>query len=585
MGKKKNAISDSMPRAFELPLQSTTDDGWTLLRQCWKESTLLANWCIQQMQKVDAGRLPGMTFEECLKGYVPPDLFGNLVGREKEGRGRKDKNKILPVIPRQYPGTEFFIGAKTSANAIIQQVSKKYLADRMDVLWLMKKSFPRYRTFGWPVDPAGWSLTMKPRSNDNKPKDERGWRARCKDGSFRLPWVQELLDENGELPDYCLGRTIDGKNCLNTNASEEEKAKAKECLKPAWLDDSGRPHIVVTLPTGCNRKSGTDDNEDSESSEGGKTILRLRGGPEFARQMAQFRQIVRGDLPRRQVQIRWKPCSESHHRPTCRLNGQPGRVMVKMVADLPVREKPGGRTIVLMTDPNAFWVAWLDGQKAWVLNNDHFVRTTKRYEESLCRIRCIEWRRERLEKPRVVIAHEKHLRQLQRMSQDAKAERRIRGNRDEKQLIRLKKMADKDRRRLDSFTHEVAANLVNFAIRQGVGEIWYLDRDKGFISKFPWFELHLKLKDKCKANGIDLASESDGESSTNNQPDGPNEDGQTNDESPSNPLPASGNGQMIESRSEEDDVWIRVDRLREMAALRVISARKRSGSHPAVTVP
>ena len=53
-------------RAFELPIHKIERvdgfdvDGWTLVRECWEHSTILANWCVQQLIKHDVIVLEGM---------------------------------------------------------------------------------------------------------------------------------------------------------------------------------------------------------------------------------------------------------------------------------------------------------------------------------------------------------------------------------------------------------------------------------------------------------------------------------------------------------------------------------------------
>lgn len=296
----------------------------------------------------------------------------------------------------------------------------------------------------------------------------------------------------------------------------------------AGFDDAGRPWVEVNLPSGTPRKPV-------------HARLHLRGGPEFGRQMALFRRLVDGALPRKQLVVRWQRCSESCHRPTRRVGGVPGRVMVKMVADLPAGDRPGGRTLVLLTDPAAFWVAELDGRAAWVLNADHARRGVARHGE--------------------------HLRVLQRLSEDAKAERRLGSNRAQKQQARLEVVCHKDRNRLASWTHETAAHLAGFAARQGVGEVLYLDRDRGFCPRFPWFELHTKLAAKLEAAGIAFYSES-------------------------SLLRQGGGGRLTDAvevadiePTAEDGKWERIARLREAATGRLAAARKRKGSHPAVSAP
>ncbi len=298
-----------------------------------------------------------------------------------------------------------------------------------------------------------------------------------------------------------------------------------QAWRAARLDRNDRPCVEIVLPS-----------QEFALPDGG-VGLRLRGGAEFGRQMALFRQVAEGRLPRLQLVIREQRCSSSCHRP--RLMGrEDSRVMVKMVAHVSARKRPGTRPLVLLTDPHAFWVAELDDKRAWVLNNDHFRRGLAR--------------------------HSRYLRRLDRIAQDGKAERRIQNQRFDAAQQRIEDMARKDRRRLDSWTHESAAHLVGYAQRQRVGEVLYLDGDRGFLPDWPWHVLHQKLADKCAAAGIDFYSETQ--------------------------LRLSG-GVSIDTDSqdirpaEDDDKWQRIARLREMATRRLVAARKRTTSHPDVCAP
>lgn len=311
--------------------------------------------------------------------------------------------------------------------------------------------------------------------------------------------------------------------------------------KEAGFDQSGKPYVIITMP-------------------GGMVKITLRGGKEFGRQLGLFKQVVEGGLPKKQLIIRQQGSSLSCHRPTVQDGGKTCRAMCKMVAEVPVREKEGNRVLVLVTDPKAFWIAEIDNRQAWVLNADHMHRGIKR--------------------------HQRHLAVLQRMSQDAKMESRTTvrtpsrwpkqqqeawakmsnedqmracKNKASKQLDRLDRLAEKDHRRIASWCHETAAHLVGFCIRQKVGEVFYLDRDKGFIDKFPWHDLHNKLAHKLKMAGIDLYSES------------------------------QANANSLSKLSVDEPVTyeervrcLRLAAMKLSATKKIAATRKRRGSHPSV---
>ncbi len=460
---------DTSIRAFELPIhrvETPGEDnkaGWKLIRECWQQATMLANWGVDQLRRIDCVRDPSMEKWKDVPGLTDePALYSLFTGLATQKRGTGGKRKR---IGPGYPGSEFFDGEKRAVASIFNAVRKKYASERYAVIWLRSKAFSSYRyPHPWPVHAQS---------------------------------VQDM----------------------------------------GFSD--GKPWVKIALP-------------------GGSVVIRLRGGPEFGRQINHFRQMMSAmeawkTMPRdkrpssppcKQMVIRQQGASRSCHRPTVQDRGRACRVMLKMVAEIPVRENKGGRTLVLLTDPQAFWVAELDGRRSWTLNADH-VR-------------------------RMCAAHADHLRTLQRMGEDRKAELRLTGKRRAKTRKRLEALCDKHHDRMTSLTHEMAAHLVGFCERQGVSEIFYLDRDKGFIPKFPWHALKSKLADKTKVAGITLYSESDAKVEVDPS------------ESVAGEVPTV---DIKPTTPEEDSVWARVTRLREMATRKVAAARRRSGSHPAVSTP
>lgn len=353
-------------RAFELPLHYADAGAWQLIRQCWREARRLANWCQTEMLRQDDPEQP-----------KPPefDLYARAFGRERESRGRKNKEKVLPARAGKFPGGEFFKGAMKSASTIIENVHANYKRDRPDVLVRNLRSWRNYRSVPWPVH--------------------------------------------------------------------------ADMVKRVWLDGNGRPCLALTLP-------------------GGDVELRMRNGREFGRQMGHFRDLIRrfeaGERAK-EVVLREKKC-------------RGGDVMVKMVAELTALEKTGSQTLTLISTPESFWVAELDGRQAWVLNADHVRRTAARHAE--------------------------HLRALDRLRQDGKAEARLASSRAWQQQTRLDILCEKDRNRLASFIHEASCQLADFARRQRIGEVVYDDHCREFSPKFPWRQLRDRLKAQLTYRGIVL---------------------------------------------------------------------------------
>ena len=233
----------------------------------------------------------------------------------------------------------------------------------------------------------------------------------------------------------------------------------------ARFDQNGRPCVEVILP-----------GRELAFADGG-TGIRLRGGKEFARQMGLFRQVVSRDLPRLQCVLR-----EHKHLGTSSRPDEPGgsRLMLKMVAKLPVKEKKDGKVMTLFTDKEAFWVASLSGKredKQWTANYDH-VR------------RMYDWLGV-------------HNARRQRLSQDAKMESQCSSSKRRQWQRSLDNACEKQKRRMSSWLHEATAHVVGYCVRQGVSEVIY-DSSQRFSDGFPWFRLNSMLSDKLKAEGIQL---------------------------------------------------------------------------------
>jgi hypothetical protein len=229
----------------------------------------------------------------------------------------------------------------------------------------------------------------------------------------------------------------------------------------AWMENGERvPHVTVTLP------------------EVGRITLRLRGGQDFRRQLAAFAQIVSGTAIQGELSLYEQRVNSGDHRNgTTERDGGGGkfqtRVMCKMVAWLPRQEaKELDGTLFVRTDADALLIA-LDAkdERVWIHNADHLPR----------------WVAE-------------HRRRLNRWADDQKAEQRpvasFTGRRERACL--------KHRNRMDSATHEAAAQLVNFASRRKFAVIRYDDSCKSFVREFPWDRLKRLIIEKSDAAGIEV---------------------------------------------------------------------------------
>lgn len=211
-------------------------------------------------------------------------------------------------------------------------------------------------------------------------------------------------------------------------------------------------------------------------------VLRLRGGQEFHRQLAVWKQIALGQACQGELSLIGQWVEKTDHRPAAEMR-EPGggprrqlRVMVKMVAWLPRTARQGLEgTLYIRTSHPAFLMYHVgrDGEPRY-LHAEH----VKRWEAQ-------------------------HRRRLQAMADDLKYEKRWPAQMRRNMLAAQDRWVAKYRDRLDSFTHETTAMLAGFARRQGVATVVLDLTDQSFCERFPWHSLREKLAYKLDAFGID----------------------------------------------------------------------------------
>jgi hypothetical protein len=186
--------------------------------------------------------------------------------------------------------------------------------------------------------------------------------------------------------------------------------------------------------------------------------LRLKSGPQFARQLAHFRKIAHGEAVAGELAIY-----------------QTGQaLMVKMVAWLPRPEDASKRsgTLYVRTAKDHLLTA-VNGkdERLWNYNGDHLRRWTA-----------------------------EHRRQLHRWSEDAKYE-----NLPVPSFAARREAANaKFHRRLQSAAHEIAAQLAGYAQRRRFTTVEYDDGERGFCDQFPWARLVTLIAEKLDARSIGL---------------------------------------------------------------------------------
>ena len=215
--------------------------------------------------------------------------------------------------------------------------------------------------------------------------------------------------------------------------------------------------------------------------------LQLRGGVEWARQLYDFKMLVRQEAQQRQLDIyrKWVTVSDTWNGVEDRKAGggnrQFYRIMVKIGAWLP-RKPISGRKgkhpsvqLALSTGKDFFWKMQLDGGEPWILNADHVRRWVLAYSQ-----------------------------RLNRLSQDRKFGPR-RSERDRRPLKEHGAIeAHKQNARLDTWCHTAAKLITDWCVRKQVTRVQYDDAEKTY-KDFPWHRLKTLLKEKLNVAGIDFA--------------------------------------------------------------------------------
>jgi hypothetical protein len=216
------------------------------------------------------------------------------------------------------------------------------------------------------------------------------------------------------------------------------------------------------------------------SEDGRRFTLRLAGGARIGRLRAILDGVIAGTVPAGAATLYRVRAQGSDHRPEVAPKYQ---LMVRLPVELPVstghRERAG--TLHVETQPDCLLVARLE-DRIWREWGEHLRRT--------------------------IISHQQ---QLQRLSDDLKAERRRPRRNREGITGRMGELAERHHRRIRSCLHEVASHLVGFAGRQRVETVSYDDRERDFCTPFPWDELRRRLTEKCEIGGIKLVLVAKGE--------------------------------------------------------------------------
>jgi hypothetical protein len=206
-----------------------------------------------------------------------------------------------------------------------------------------------------------------------------------------------------------------------------------------------------------------------------RIVLRLRGGAQFRRQLAQFGEMIAGEVLTGALDLYRVPANASDHRPT---DFEKHRIMVKMVGWFPLRSAPDRKGVCrVRTAEEQLLVAECDGRDPWIFNADRVRQQITGYE-----------------------------RRRQRLSQDTKFEKRWPAE-SRRQLAEVRDgMTTRQHHYLDTFCHTAAKLLVGFALRQNVARLEYNDSVRDYMPTFPWHKLSQLIEQKCQSEGLEFAS-------------------------------------------------------------------------------
>jgi hypothetical protein len=200
------------------------------------------------------------------------------------------------------------------------------------------------------------------------------------------------------------------------------------------------------------------------------------------RNLPAFTAMVTGEATRAELILTWQPGSGSHRRGgSDRLpgggNSRASRYMLRLVAELPREERKGARrgTLEVATARNALLVATAPGaDRPWFYHADQVRRRIVSYE-----------------------------RRRQNVSDDMKAEWRMPRRRRERIVGRQQDMAAPHHRYMNSEICRAAAMLVGFAVRRRLTGLVYDDRERRYVSLFPWHELERRIREACAREGVE----------------------------------------------------------------------------------
>lgn len=194
---------------------------------------------------------------------------------------------------------------------------------------------------------------------------------------------------------------------------------------------------------------------------GGRVNVRLKGGPQFRKQLIQARWLI----------------ANSHLRGEASIYQKGSMIFIKLVGWFPKQvDREADGIMFVNTTAESFLVGFNSKEeRLWIINGDRARRWMTRSKRA-----------------------------LQRSGEDRKYEMRSTKREARKRIEDMQESCSKNRNRLNSFIDESAAQVINHCRRRRMKTIVYNDSCREFFSDFQWFRLALQIEQKCAAFGIEF---------------------------------------------------------------------------------
>lgn len=263
---------------------------------------------------------------------------------------------------------------------------------------------------------------------------------------------------------------------------------AKERPKIVWRRERRSPEFLYPYPFPVHQQSWVASFTErgqpllNFALPGGRVSVRLRNGPEFARQLRILHMIVAGDVAQQEISI----CRQRSHAGDGvghyrvgeeRRQGQriTYRTMLRIACRIPVGPMVDSELVgEIKTGNDPLITLIIPGQEPWLLYAN--------------------------EMRSFIIAHRAF---LDRMANDLKFEKRWPTAKRRRMLGRISRGCEKQGRRMRTFYQQLAHMACSHALRNGCGGVRFDTSDRRFLSRdVPWFEMEEHVENKCDELGM-----------------------------------------------------------------------------------